>query len=334
MSIIPTSKLKKKARDLSGVKKEKREKYEALTEKQKAEKKINGVFGNKRVQAKCKRDDVDCELILGSGPDNNAFIIIGNDRVSKPHTGYGGKGHTQCDAIDIVAGLGGHEPREINSDDEDVYTNPNFFVDSARIYISQKTDVDKNFGIGEFGKREKDSDDDKDDDNLGKFGGKSAIAAKADNIRMIGRESIRLVTGTDDKNSQGGDCLAKSGIEIIAMNDTKALQPMVLGDNLLKLLDLLVDNIASVTKMMHGYTKYQMKMNQAVANHVHLSPFFALPTLPSQQAIAGGIQSDIETTSRTEFSVLKELTNCTGIRANYLTESGENFVLSRLNKVN
>ena len=118
------------------------------------------------------------------------------------------------------------------------------------------------------------------------------------------------------------------------MNDTKTLQPMVLGDNLVKLLTVIVDNISSVTKMMHGYTKYQMKMNQAVANHVHISPFFALPTTISAQATAGGIKSDIETVSRTEFSVLKELTNLTGIKANYLVESGDDFVLSRLNKVN
>jgi len=54
-----------------------------------------------------RRLTVPSENIVGEGLDNNAFIVIGNDRTGAPHTGNGGKGHTQCDAIDIVAGLGG-----------------------------------------------------------------------------------------------------------------------------------------------------------------------------------------------------------------------------------
>ena len=158
--------------------------------------------------------------MLGRGPDNNAFIIIGNDRVSKPHTGYGGKGHTQCDSIDLVVGMGGHTPREVDKEEQEVKTNPNFFIDSARIYISQKTDVDKNFGIGEFGRAEEDEQDNKDDKGIGKYGAKSAIAAKADNIRIIGRESIRLVTGTDSQNSQGGDVLFIATISIPLFDKT------------------------------------------------------------------------------------------------------------------
>ena len=42
-----------------------------------------------------------------------------------------------------------------------IKTNPNFFLDAARIYISQKTDVDKNFRIGEFGAAEKNIKDNK-----------------------------------------------------------------------------------------------------------------------------------------------------------------------------
>ena len=330
----PTSNINKKTRDLSGVKEERRENYEAQSELEKSKNKSSGVFNTKRVQANIKREDAASELIVGNGPDNNAFIIIGNDRVSKLHTGYGGKGHTQCDAIDIVAGVGGHTPKEADSKGEELFTNPNFFVDAARIYVSQKTDVDKNFGIGEFGRAEKNSQDNKDDKNIGKHGGKSAVVAKADNSRLVGRESIMLVTGTDAQNSQGGDVLAKSGIEIIAMNNTETLQPMVLGDSLVKLLGVMSNNISAVAKQLHAFTKYQMKMNEATANHVHHSPFYALPTLPSEQVMAAGMVVDIETASKTEISILKQLTNLTGVRHNYLTESGEDFILSRLNKVN
>ena len=345
LSLMPSLSLsifEKKARDLNGLPEEKKKQFENLNEKQRGSKNISGVFGSKRVQARVKRENTPSELVVARGPDNNAFIVIGNDRASKPHTGYGGKGHTQCDSVDIVAGLGGHGPKEVEKVDteagdtveSEVKTNPNFFLDSARIYVSQKIDVDKNFGIGEFGPSENDKKDNKDDNEIGKYGAKSAVVAKADNIRIIGRESIRIVTGTDKFNSQGGEVLGKSGVEIVAMNNTDALQPMVLGDNLIELLDTIVGQLEGLANINNSARKYQMKMNQALQQHVHLSPFFALPTTQSPQAAAGGIQCDIETLTKTELSDLKQSTNLQGIRHNYLAPSGEKYIGSRLNKVN
>jgi len=335
-SSAPTSTITKPARSLKHMKKSRREAYESMTEAERCKRKINGAFNTKTVEPLITRELAENECVIGQDCSNNAFIILGKDRPGKLHTGYGGKAHTQCDAIDIVAGMGGHEPKEVDEDDVEIATNPNFFLDAARIYISQKTNVDKNFGIGEFGRAESadQNEDDKDDDNIGKYGAKSAIAIKADNIRIISRESMRLVTGTDADNSQGGTCLQKTGIELVAMNDVTTLQPMVLGENLAALLDKMIDQISAVAKVSHASTKYQMKMNQAVQNHIHISPFFGLPTLPSQQAQAGGIKCDIEVASKTELSTVKELTNLSGIKGNYLTSSGDSYILSRLNKVN
>jgi len=341
-SMFEISIFEKKARDLAGVSEKRKQQFESMTEEQRGEKNVSGVFGSKRIQAMTKRENAPSELIVARGVDNNAFIIVGNDRTCKPHTGYGGKGHTQCDAVDIVAGLGGYKPQEVekldseNGDkvESEIKTNPNFFLDSARIYISQKSDVDKNFGIGEFGMAEENNKDDKDDKDIGRYGAKSAVVAKADNVRLIGRESIRIVTGTDKFNSQGGEVLGKSGVEIIAMNDTKSLQPMVLGANLIELLDVMITQIEASAEINNAARKYQMKMNQALQQHTHLSPFFALPTTTSAQAAAGGIQCDIETMTKTELSDLKQSTNLQGIRHNYLTESGEKYINSTLNKVN
>jgi len=341
-SMFDLSIFEKPARDLSGASEEKKKQFEELTEEQRGEKKISGVFGDKRVQAMAKRETTPSELVVARGVDNNAFITVGNDRSNKPHTGYGGKGHTQCDAVDIVAGLGGYSPKEVekvnteNGDkiESEIKTNPNFMLDSARIYISQKTDVDKNFGLGEFGLAEEDNEDDSGDKGIGKYGAKSAVVAKADNIRLIGRESIRIVTGTDKFNSQGGEVLGKSGIEIVAMNDTKTLQPMVLGANLIELLDKILGQVENLAEINNAARKYQMKMNQAVQQHVHLSPFFAIPTTQSPQAAAGGIMCDIEYLTKSELSDLKQATNLQGLRHNYLTESGKKFINSKLNKVN
>ena len=221
-----------------------------------------GLNGAVRLQARARRPKVDSEWVQ-RGPDNNAFIIIGNDRVEKPHTGYGGAGFTQCDAIDIVAGLGGPEPTEIIRDSngklvfnkttgeqELADTHPNFLMDAARIYISQRTNVDKNFGIGPWAQGKKTEDEINDPENIGKYGAKSAVVVKADNIRVVGRESLKLVTGTDAKNSQGGDVGGKHGIEIVAMNNLETLQPMVLGDNLQLALITIIDNIEAVAKIL------------------------------------------------------------------------------------
>ena len=329
-----TSKIKKKTRDLSGMSKKRKENYERLTELQKAEKKCSGVFNTKTIEPLIKREIAQNECVLGQECSNNAFIVLGKDRPGKLHTGYGGKGHTQADAIDIVVGMGGHDPQEVDENDVEIATNPNFFVDSARIYISQKTDIDKNFGIAEYGSKQDNKVEDADASDPGKYGAKSGIAVKADNLRLIGRETIKLVTGTDGKNSQGGDCLEKSGIEIIAMNDSEALQPMVLGDNLQFALVTIIENVSALAKILHGYVKYQMKYNQALQNHTHITHFYGKPSLLSEEAMIGGIQCDIAAASKTELSILKHLTNLTGITHNFLTESGESFINSRLNKVN
>ena len=351
--LVPTisfssGRLQKKARDLSGLPEEKRKRFEALTEKQRAAQGISGVFGSKRVQARIDREDLPSEKVVARGPDNNAVIVIGNDRVSKPHTGYGGKGHTQCDAIDICAGMASYTAREVVSTttedgakvESKIKTNPNFFLDAARIYISQKTDVDKNFRIGEFGAAEKNIKDNKDDDNIGKYGAKSAVAIKADNVRLISRESMRLVTGTDKFNSQNGEVSGKHGIEIIAMNDTTNLQPLVLGENLRELLEKLIENVKNLATYVHASSDYQMKLNQEIAKHTHISPFNARPTEQSRTLRAAGQISDMEKITKTDLSVMKILSNSVGTLVNYLSPTGKKengdkaYILSDLNKCN
>jgi hypothetical protein len=342
LPLFNTSRLVKKARDTSGMSEKRRKEYEELTEKQKAEKKISGVFGTKRAQAIVQREMTPSEVEVGRGIDNNAFIIIGNDRVSKPHTGYGGKGHTQCDAIDLVVGLGGFSPKEVEkvqaesgtTVESPIKTNPNFYLDSARIYISQKTDVDKNFGLCEFAKKQDGSSDNKDDDDIGKYGAKSAIALKADNVRLVAREAIRLVTGADKFNSQGGKSDSKTGIELVAMNKVSDLQPIVLGDNLAEGLTKMLERLEALENYINAYIKYQMKYNQAVANHTHHSPFFALNTLLSEATVSMNWTTDLSILTKTERSALTNSVNIQGIKATYLADSGTHYINSRLNKSN
>jgi len=338
----------KATRYITGVRKSRLQDYKSLSEIERGELRTSGVFGNKRLQPMVLRQDTACEKII-RGIDNNAFIILGNDRVNFPHSGYGGKGHTQTDSIDIVAGLGGHSPSEYVEERADIAatdttagkktkrgyvqvsmaTNPNFFKDAARIYISQKTDVDKNFGIAELKGKSNEK------NARGPYSGKSAVALKADNIRLIGRESLRLVTGTDKSNSQGGPIDGeKVGIELIANNDHTTLQPMVLGDNLAAGLRRVLFHMEKIAHTFHAYVKYQQKFNHAIANHDHISPFFAIPTLMNLDVFMKGLMLDIDTASKTETDMLKHATNIAGVKSKYFYESGTKWIGSTNNKTN
>jgi hypothetical protein len=152
-----------------------------------------------------------------SGTSNN-WIVLGRDRPGSRFSGYGGKGHTQAGSIDLVVGRGSPNPREVDNNERKLYADPNFYSDAARIHISQKTDIDNNFGIVKG--------------SQGIADAKSGIGIKADNVRVVAREGIKLVTGTDVTNSKGGQVRAKVGVDIIAGNDDTDLQPMVKGESL------------------------------------------------------------------------------------------------------
>ena len=64
-------------------------------------------------------------------------IVFGRDRHTREGlSGYGGRGCTAAGSIDIVVGSGGPEP------EHGLAVGPNFFTDAARIYLTQRGDVD------------------------------------------------------------------------------------------------------------------------------------------------------------------------------------------------
>ncbi len=261
------------------------------------------------------------ERIVGKSPSSPAFIVCGRDRARSSASGYGGMGHTQASAIDLVAGLGGYNPAQVDSQDKVVYTDPDMFKDSARVYISQKTDVDKNFSIGK-------------EDSYFKSEAKSAVVVKADNVRIIGRESLTLVTNTDRMNSQGGEIRQWSGISLMANNDEDGLQPIPRGDNLRRALYKISNYIEQLAKYLSGYIEYQSKYNEYVAEHTHISPFYAEDTLEDFALVDGFLMTDVDQFSKTQMSAIKLLTNLGGFRHNFLVESGKSYINSRYNKVN
>jgi hypothetical protein len=268
---------------------------------------------------------------------NNTWIILGRDRPSSRLSGYGGKGHTQAGAIDIVVGRMGPNPKS------GVYVDPNFEIDSARIYISQKTDVDKNFRLA--------------NGKVGPAEAKSAIALKADGIRIIAREGIKLVTGTDPKNSQGGIVDATFGIDLIAgnmfdpKNDkvlqiytepdrqkielmTPGLEPIPKGISLALALDQIVDNIDKLSGIVSAYLKSQMEYNAILGTHFHISPFFGMPTTPSETAASSAIDTNMALMQDCIMGIQKFKATLINYKNTHLRPHGQFYINSSYHNLN
>lgn len=259
--------------------------------------------------------------------NNNAWIVLGRDRPTSRVSGYGGRGDTQAASIDIVVGRMGAGAISHTSDNQKIWANPSFKKDAARIYISQKTDVDKNFklvagAIGSPGQGD------------AKKVPRSAIALKADGIRLIAREGIKLVTRTDAKNSQGGTIQGIQGIDIIAGNDDKDLQPMVKGDNLQLALERLVSHVDSLNGIVDTLLMHQMSFNKELTTHFHFSPFYGQMTTLSPSVATAGTKTAIDHLSQTKRSLAMHKTNLALFSITYLNPTGDKYINSRYNNTN
>tara|TARA_Y100000004_G_scaffold121660_1_gene136795 strand:+ start:1282 stop:2988 length:1707 start_codon:yes stop_codon:yes gene_type:complete len=264
----------------------------------------------------------------------NSWIVLGRDRSDPTKatraSGYGGIGHTQCASIDIVAGRMSPRPKSVKKDGEKMDIDPIFnftpdednnpVCDAARIYISQKTDVDKNFKL-----------------KAGKVGmavARSAIAMKADGIRILAREGIKLVTRADRMNSQGGPLDRIFGVDIIAGNDDKSLQPMVLGNNLVLSMEEMAQILSEVIGTVNDIVINMSKLDLALSTHIHPSPFFGAPTLPSPGMAVEAVASMAQLASVTAFSNAAQKFNIMAWRTKYTKPGAKYKIRSKFNNVN
>ena len=260
-----------------------------------------------------------CENVMKGS--NNSWIVLGRDRPGSRASGYGGKGHSHSGAIDIVVGRMGRSAIERTPDGERAMCDPDFMKDSARIHISQKTDVDANFNLAAG--------------SIPMSKAKSAIGIKADAVRVIGREGIKLVTRTDPKNSQGEGGASVYGIDIIAGNDDQGLEPMVKGKKLVDALTQLVKHVDKLNGIVDNMLMIQMQFNTALTTHFHNSPFFGIPTTPSIPVVSSGVQTMIKHLTKTKMSLVMNKINLQTFKANYITSGhSDKWICSRYNNVN
>ena len=236
---------------------------------------------------------------------NNAWIVLGRDRPGPANSGYGGMGATQAASIDIVVGRMGATKDGPKSN---IYTDPNFAGDAARIYISQKTDVDKNFGLVAG--------------NVGLSEARSAVGIKADAVRLIGREGIKLVTGTvpQELNSSGEKLRTTYGIDLIAGNDdeTVELEPIPKGQRL-------VETLRNMNERINELNGMYSTLLFAVLSHIHPVAFGVAAPSPTF-AILSTAQL-LPTTYGHKLKVMAD-------EMNNLQPFGGNYINSRFNRVN
>ena len=161
---------------------------------------------------------------------------------------------------------------------------------------------------------------------------RSAIGLKADNIRLVARAGIKLVTRTDDTYSTGGTNSEIRGIDIIAGNDDSDLQPMVKGKNLRDFLVLICEDLRTVTAAVHKLTVASIKLNSALGTHTHTDPMTALTGPSIEMGVAAAVDS-IERAIVDIPSQINEIINRVVMDIEFLKPSGR-YILSSRNNVN
>jgi len=225
------------------------------------------------------------------GIDNNASIVLGRDRTGAAHGGYGKM--KRAGAIDLVVGrMAPKSPWTFQKDDrefnnveplfnsiieprlEDVKLGDQKFkpdiepvaMDAARIYLSQKTLVDNAFKLVAT-----------DNGPLMKSDNpRSAVAMKADHVRIIAREGVKIVTmGAGSKfpenvSSQGHKIIKTYGIDLIAGNGkdpkgrTISQEPLVKGHAMMSMMSELTSLVDNLTGIVSGFLAQQNVVNVAM----------------------------------------------------------------------
>ena len=194
--------------------------------------------------------------------------------------------------------------------------------DAARVLISQLTDIDKNFDLVAG--------------NVGLSKARSGIGLKADGIRIMGREGIKLVTGMDKDNSLGEKIKTTRGIDLIAGNDEEGaatLEPIPKGDALVSCLKDMNSRIDEINGMLNTWMMQQMQLNVQLATHTHIVPVVGTTT-PSPTLMVAAVQATIQELSNCYIPLYGHKINLMLDEFNNLEPFGGNWICSRYNRVN
>lgn len=251
--------------------------------------------------------------------ENNQFIIIGRDRPRGLDSGYGGKGNSHCGSIDIVAGMSGMMARVVDSRGDLVNTDKSPELDAARIYVSQRTDIDANFNLPAG--------------MVGSPTPRSGIAIKADGIRVIARDGIKLVTGTDEYNSQGVKVDAISGIDLIAGGNDEDMQPLVKGNNMEIALRDVIELVNDLNGIILSMQKNYFQLLISLQAHTHIAVAPGSPVSPAP-LLATQCLNQYQKLASIFSDLLTHQTNSVKASINYTYPFGDMYINSLHNHTN
>jgi len=302
-----------------------------------------------------------CETILQG--DNNAFIVLGRDRPGNAATGLGGAGATNCGMIDLIVGLDNCDvqfPPEMEANPEAITeavfkelseltpyaASPSTHADAARMYLTQRGNVDYYFGLA--------------NGSLvpGGAKNKSGAVIKADHVRLVARNHIKIITGKQkligtgfkgEKNSTCGYNSYPGQIDFIAGNTDdpepsilmsalgklfgltpppKTLQPLVKGENLVELFDELFKIISDLAERITENTNNIKRMCWVFNKHVHITAIGGPSTPPDFGAWLDAMGITISGWKTSAYAtVVKQ--NMTIVQTNYLKLKSPVYINSR-----
>jgi len=237
---------------------------------------------------------------------NGSFIVLGLDRTNSI---LSQRRETHAAAIDLVVGRKSFLGRRRNAKGKLMNVDPDMTLDAARVYISQKCNIDGELGLSAPRYTTDESP-------------RSTVALKADTIRLVGRENIKIVTRTDQFNSQGGEVSNLStkdfGIDLIALNDTTSLQPLVKGDNLQACLNAIVDSINELRGLFNNFVEADRTISRSLINHAHYGTFFGGRTSLDFENLPPNIQSLIDKVTDVTAQLPLHASKTALIKTNYL----------------
>lgn len=267
-----------------------------------------GLNGNHSNESRPVRVKLICEEVISNG--YGSYISLGRDRnditdqngKKITSNGYGTKikikdkkNTEQTAAIDLCVGLGVlnekynnkgtyiSSTKNNNSEYKSVYLYPDFKKDAARIYISELSDPDEYFGLNTHNTLSPNS------------RARSTVTLISDSTRIIGRESLKLVTHPKtvfdsrgklvSKNSRGEKITSTAGIHLIAGNKPETLQPIVKGDYLVEALEKIVDEMTKVIESSLAlHTDIISDLITKIGDHVHTGNLGAPVSFPQTSA--------------------------------------------------
>ena len=243
--------------------------------------------------------------------NEGAYIVMGQVPMGASETsGYGALG-LPADSIDMVVGRGSSLNRGKGPRSGEVVNN-NHMSDAARIYICRLTDVDKAFNI------------ESDPNRNPQKNPRSAVAVKADHVRLVGREGIKIVTGKvfspdggEEKNSLGGKILPAPKIDLVAGNNYKNVQGVALGNRTSECLTELNEVIGQLWSAVFNMALIQAGFNGVIG--VNPTPWIAAAAPPANMGIYTKVMN----------SLYQTRTTATLWESNYLRWHGKQYIVSK-----